>query len=523
MNRASTSLSELEDRLYQLTQSAQQHPRSQTRSRVPLKTQQSSSDYAGYSSQWLQSFDDVLKTLRLEATLLNSEESPLMQQRRERQDARARRLAEARAIAEAQLEKLSRERELQVLREERRLQEERRREVLEAQAQKSALALQASGAKLVSSPPGQSEEDWEDSIAYTHELSKPPIMKERDSLSPSEITLSPDDSVFIDPDSLQPLPRPDHLSGAPQISEAGEDEVTQIKSSIPPPAQPQVITSPAPQPVEGQEIAIAVMINSLQGLLAPPRRINDERSFIGLERGSSRVLYEVPWEAQAEIIWEGVNYTHINKEIEGHERLSLAPQAFSPTSKLPRRTISLKLKETENPLAYSNDLLEDELDLSDFSEHRDPELFELDQTYRALEEQMEDLSFDEPQLAAVEVEAGVNEPRIDDLAPAQDDPHAGYQGQTSHLLNDHEDPFEVLDDFHFDQDRLMNDFNWTEGTPTDAFGEMTPTDAFNDDPPNTPSTPNSTMASDERRPMARIQGSDERREKGILSRFFRRK
>ena len=117
MNRALISLSELEHRLSLLAKSIDQKTQIEQESRAKRpksgtrSTQSARSKNIGRTQKlrkWSSAFDDLLESLRLEATLLNSAESPLIVRRRERQEARARRLAEAHALAEAQLEKASR-------------------------------------------------------------------------------------------------------------------------------------------------------------------------------------------------------------------------------------------------------------------------------------------------------------------------------------------------------------------------------------------------------------------------------
>ena len=98
-----------------------------------------------------------------------------------------------------------------------------------------------------------------------------------------------------------------------------------------------------------------------------------------------------------------------------------------------------------------------------------------------------------------------------------------------------DDPFEALDDIHFDQSRLMGDFTWSEGTPTHVFGdENTPTDIYEESRAESTGTSDRSAPSiedptergsrrDEQRMRPRIQEADQKREKGLLSRFFRRR
>ena len=136
LNRALTPINELERRLSQLLQhagpltpraddlggkgadvSAQRSPQTSTRSSL---------------GGWSRALDDMLEGLKLEATLLNSAESPLMLRKQARQEARAKRLAEAHAFAEAQLERLNRERALRELQEERAIEARAREELTQA-------------------------------------------------------------------------------------------------------------------------------------------------------------------------------------------------------------------------------------------------------------------------------------------------------------------------------------------------------------------------------------------------------
>jgi hypothetical protein len=507
------------------------------RSKSSIRSAQSSqSKGVGHTQKlrkWSSAFDDLLESLRLEATLLNSAESPLIVRRRERQEARARRLAEAHALAEAQLEKASRQRELLALREERASQERAR---LEARAEQLAKEAQQ---RHISAPPPSSD-DWDASIEYTDDGSARPragkVVDLEASDPPLELSISPDDSVFVDPDSLKPLPKTSSIS----------PELAEIKRSIPPRPRARVTHSPAPMLLAGLDLNPQVIFNSLKGVLSPPPRITDEYSFIGLGSDPMRIISEVPWSSDIEIVWEGVDYDNIQEEIKGHGSLSLAPRAFSPASPLPRRTISLRLKSTESAHEVSSYEegsvpLEEDFNLSDFEEHRDSELFEMHQAYRALEDRVEDLGFDD-------------EPRVDDdlydrswdqgpitldepsfttpRVEAESGSDTSAQPKDRGAIFSVDDPFEALDDIHFDQSRLMGDFNWSEGTPTHVFGdEPTPTDVFDDGRedthgshrPSTPSDPTERELLDEEGMRPRIQEASQKREKGLLSRFFGRR
>ena len=102
MNRSVTPILELERQLEQLSQNLNKLPRIERIQKHP------SSTYSVNMSGILAAFDDQLESLRLEANLLQSEDSPFIQRRRQKEMERARKLAEARAFAEAQFERLSR-------------------------------------------------------------------------------------------------------------------------------------------------------------------------------------------------------------------------------------------------------------------------------------------------------------------------------------------------------------------------------------------------------------------------------
>jgi hypothetical protein len=284
-----------------------------------------------------------------------------------------------------------------------------------------------------------------------------------------------------------------------------------------------------------------MIISALHGLLPPPRRITGERAFIGIERSSARIIKETPWEDHVEITWDHVSYEHVKEEIKDYKSLSLAPRAFRPASPLPRRTISLRLKETEHEELASyqsvapqpsitphGELLEEDFDLSDFEDHRDPELFEMHQTYRALEEQIDQFS-----------DGG--EPRLDErkgapsldlrVEPSFDDPLDDEASRAEASPMFFEDPFKSLDEIEFDQGRLMGDFSWTEGTPTNVFDDEdpTPTDVFEDADGHSSSSsraPQPHPLDDDAPTQSRLSDAERRRdqgrEKGIISRFFRR-
>ena len=184
------------------------------------------------------------------------------------------------------------------------------------------------------------------------------------------------------------------------------------------------------------------------------------------------------------------------------------------------------LKSTEDSIAQFDPLAseDDEFNLSDFEEHRDPELHQMHETYRALEEQVGEMAFYAP-------ENTLGEPSFDLAEPLESEVSFEPSFEVEYFTNTGEedafdegpdlatldpdlpsvdDPFDVLDDLSFDQERLTSDFDWEGDTPTNVFGdEPTPTNVFGDDASSTSKQPDEEQ-------------ENQSLNKGLFSRFFGR-
>lgn len=497
MNRSKIPILELERQLEQLSQSLSELPL--------LKTPQKRSkpSYSVSMRGIISNFDDQLESLRLEANLLQSEDSPFTQRRRQKEQERALKLAEARAFAEAQFERLAREKELAALK--ARRAEAEQQAFLEKQAWESAQAQSQQ-----SSAPSASDEDWDPSIEYT-------IMgntQQMGSEAELGLSISPDDSIFLD------IP-----SQAPKNT---RDSVSQIKESLPPRPKAQVSLAPQAQSISTEQMNQKQLLSLLKGLLpAKPRYINAVKDYVGSGYPLGKQPLQLPWNYDLkEIAWESINLENLEQSLNGLESLSLAPRAFSPSSPLSKRTISLRLKSTEDNIAQFDPLAseDDEFNLSDFEEHQDPELHQMHKTYRALEEQVGEMAFYAP-------ENTLGEPGFDLAEPLESEASFEPSFEVEYFTNTGEedafdegpdlatldpdlpsvdDPFDVLEDLSFDQERLTSDFDWEGDTPTNVFGdEPTPTNVFGDDASSTSQQPDEEQ-------------ENQSLNKGLFSRFFGR-
>ena len=477
MNRSITPILELERQLEQLSQNLNKLPR------LERTHKHSSPTYSVNISGILAAFDGQLESLRLEANLLQSEDSPFTQRRRQKEMERARKLSEARALAEAQFERLSREKELAELKA-RRAEAERQAQI-KKEAWESAQAQQRDEAHsaLSSGPAGNSvdsDEDWDPSIEYTIMGDTQHLGAEAD----SNLSIALDDSIFLDLPSQPPEP--------------AFDSVSQIRNSLPPRPKSPVSLAPRPQTLSTEQMNQKQLISLLKGILpAKPRYVEAKQDYVG--SGYPLALHPIvlPWEKLNEIVWTSIDLENLEQSLNGIESLSLAPRAFSPSSPLTKRTISLRLKSTEDSIAQFDPLAaqDDEFNLSDFEDQQDSELYQMHETYRALEEQVGEMAFYTP-------ENVINEPRFDmeDSLKSEASFEPGFE--VEHFTNTGEedafdegpdlatldpalpsvdDPFEMLEDLSFDHERLTSDFDWEGNTPTNIFGdEPTPTDVFGD-------------------------------------------
>ena len=144
MNRSKIPIIELERQLEQLSQSLSELP-------VLKATQKRSTpSYSVSVSGIISTFDDQLESLRLEANLLQSEDSPFTKGVAKKSKKRALKLAEARAFAEAQFERLAREKELAALK--ARRAEAEQQALLEKQAWERAQNQSQQSSALVTTP-----------------------------------------------------------------------------------------------------------------------------------------------------------------------------------------------------------------------------------------------------------------------------------------------------------------------------------------------------------------------------------
>ncbi len=487
MNRRLTPVNELDRRLAELLKATTALPEFSYQSAKARGVRSSSMDIA--LGGILSSFDDQLEGLRLEASLLLSEDSPFTQRRRLKEEERAQRLAEARALAEAQFERLKRERELEEMRQERLTRRER-----------ASLSATTTESIPTSSPSSEIEVDWDASVEYT-------VVSANDSEGPSSLIITPDDSIFADFPSDSPLR---HTS-----------PIEELKQSIPPRPVAQVTSPPLTQSLSTHTANSQQLVSLLKGLLPAKSR---SQQAISQYVGSGWKLDELinpshsqPWSIKHEVVWRELDEERILRELEGLTSLSLAPRAFSPAQPLPRRTISLRLKSTDDEQPINSlERSEEEFNLSDFEESRDPEFREMHETYRALEERVEDFNFQ-----------GISDSiSVDRLEPSLDSPIASHDQQSIDDYSQDEtdfatldpdlplvnDPFDVLDDLSFDQDQLTSDFDWEGDTPTNVFGdEPTPTNVFGDE----------SQPGEVERPQDEMEHHSTNR--GLFSRFFGRK
>ena len=472
MNRALTPISELEHQLAELLESAAPFP---TRSRIKTKSifEVTTPSLGGV----LSTFDDQLEGLRLEASLLQSEDSPFTKRRRLREHERAQKLAEARVLAEAQFERIAREKELEALKAQR----------AEAEAEAQRIQQEAELARVANID----DEDWDPSIDYT-EAGHSVIFEGENNL-----TISPDDSIFADVPSSPPTQ---------------SNEAERIKKSLPPRPASQVTTPP------NQSLSIGVigskqLISLLKGLLpAKPRYVEAQSPYVGSGFQVGHHPFLPPWSSTiSEVNWNTISLDNLEQELSGLESLSLAPRAFSPASPLPKRTISLRLKSTNQDQQAVLPPRDDEFNLADFEEHKDPELFEMHETYRALEEQVEEFNFRDLQMPSGQVQL---EPTLDPLSEdiLEDSFDEGHDLATlDPALPSIADPFDVLEDLSFDEERLTSEFDWEGDTPTNVFGdEPTPTNVFGDD----------SQPGDQVQPKDDLMNQNT--SKGLFSRFFGR-
>ena len=468
MNHSLTPVSELERRLSALIESCGSLPPV-----IGVKTRERSLESHLPLNSVLSSFESQLEGLRLEASLLQSEDSPFTRRRRQREQERAQRLEEARVFAEAQIERRYREKELEELRAQRAEAEAKAREERAFSHLHAAQESEHSAQVFEASISPSSSEDWDPSIEYTMMRTE-----ELSHLVPQEksgLTITPDDSIFAD------LP-----SAPPQILSS----LQALKDSLPPRRSAQVTAPPKAQALTttSSKTDQQQLISLLKGLLpVKPRSKELAQAFIG--GGWSSESYAVssaflPWEELNEIVWREMNEAKILEELEGLTSLSLAPRAFSPAQPQAKRTISLRLKSTDTPIAPQSPI-EEEFNLSDFEETRDPELQEMHETYRALEAQVAEFNFegDAHQLASL----GVIEPSLDPprehLVVDDDDDDEGTDFTTLDpdlpLISD---PFALLDDLDIGDERRGGEFDWEGDTPTNIFGdEPTPTNIYGEE------------------------------------------
>ncbi len=515
-----TPIPELERQLEQLNQTLTQLPKFERGKKRPLKT------FSANISGMLSTFEDQLESLRLEANLLQSEDSPFTQRRRLKESERAQKLAEARAFAEAQFERLTREKELAELKARREEAERQAQELIKENAKESQARspkTQVQSLKVDSLENSKQEAsllpqeslslggDWDASVEYTIMGETPNLEFEQD----SSLSIAPDDSIFLDLPSTPPEP--------------AFDSVSQIKNSLPPRPASQVSIPPQVQSIVTEQVTQKLLISLLKGLLpAKPRQSHAHQSYVGAGQQSDlNILKTLPWMSVVpEISWQEFDFEDLEASLEGLESLSLAPRAFRPAAPLATRTISLRLKSTEDRIAQLDPLVseDDEFNLSDFEEQKDPELHEMHQTYRALEEQVGEMAFYAPEHVK-------DEPRFDlehssksqhSFEPSFDGEQLSNTGEEDAFdegpdlatldpaLPSVDDPFEMLEDLSFDQERLTSDFDWEGDTPTNIFGnEPTPTNVYGDE-----SQVKSKQPVDEE--------DHQSSNKGIFSRFFGR-
>ena len=504
VNRILTPLNELNERLSKLINSLEGSPSSGRNSSGRHGMPRSFDGRNGAQAlSPVYAFDDLLERLRLEASLFKSEDSPFTQRRRERERERARRLAEARALAEVQFERMTRERELA----ERKALAER--EAAQREAAQRSVERIALASSLLRSP---QDEDWEGSIEYTHDRST------RENQVTTELTITPDDSLFMD----QPF------------SLKEEDELSSFQESRSERAQ---VTTP-PQPlVEVSAFSPTLIRNILLGLLPPKPRIDERARLFYREPTQGAILRVEPWDLKHEILWDEVSYKMIREELGDLMSLSLAPRAFSPASPSARRTVTLRLKSTPDELdelsstpirtdGYDGVIpAEDEFNLEDFEEHRDPELYHMHTAYQELERQVDEYHLNQAPLLVSNERA---EPSLDHFDEIDDEdlsltiePEFDFSSDPQVLRASVDpavlavaDPFTEDGDLSFDADHLVNEFDWEGDTPTSIFGdEATPTDVFGEEIPD--------------RDFPRVDVSDSEksgsRERGLISRFFGRR
>jgi hypothetical protein len=477
LNRSLTPITELERRLVELAETATtlpSYPQSTTRS-VFEKTSQPLSGI-------LSSFDDQLEGLRLEASLLQSEDSPFTKRRRLREDERARKLADARLLAEAQFERIAREKELKALKAQRTLAEAER------------LLHESKSSSVRQDAESSYDEDWDPSIEYT--VADQSLIYEAE----QGLSIALDDSIFADVPSEPPY-HPNNV-------------VETIKNSLPPRPLSQVTSPPTPQGVPTTGMGSKQLVSLLKGLLpAKPRYINAIHPYVGSGFNVGQYPLQKPWFSPSiEINWQKVDLNQLDKELEGLDSLSLAPRAFSPASPLAKRTISLRLKSTDNIDQSTRDSIDDEFNLDDFEEHKDPELYEMHETYRALEEQVEDFQLQDIQLGAddLQLEPSFDSPQYNNIEDDLFDEGPDLATLDPDLPSV-SDPFDVLEDLSFDEERLTSDFDWEGDTPTNVFGdEPTPTNVFGDDAPS------------EEGMQPEDELAHQNTSKGLFSRFFGR-
>ena len=512
MNQRLTPLDELNDRLMQLAQGMQISSRTRRSQHLHDKNRSHSS-----ASPWLNAYDDLLESLRLEASLFKSEDSPFTQRRKAREEERARRLAEARILAEAQFERMARERALAEAQLERMMREQELAERQARTAQERAAQEAAAQVALNQDLPDgtrQHLDDWDASIEYTREISS-----EIASIT-HELTIQPDDSIFLEA-NVTPIDGEEKAGGTPEIAKL----LDEVKRSLPPQrVQPQVTTPPASAQLSLKVDSQPLLRQSLLGLLPPkPRHPQANRTFYGAGFASTIITKEELGERVLEIDWNQVDTALIDSQIGEYRSISLAPRAFTPASPMPRRSITLRLKSSaealeelrasgEKSVDYDGAIpLEEDFNLSDFDEHRDPELHNMHETYRALEEQVgqfpsSDHVIDNRQAESVPVDLLSFEPGF---TPPPEEARANLSFPDEAAISV-ADPFEELEDLSFDPDQLTSGFDWGD-TPTNIFGdEATPTNIFSDEEPKE----SDDVFSEE---------TPKKKEKNLLSRFFSRK